>query len=72
MTREQVEAVLKGIKDRYLDQDIVSLHQVKDITTDAGKVAVRVVQGYPAGSYRDELAAEINWDYETTCHCQST
>ena len=59
MTREQVEAVLKGIKDRYLDQDIVSLHQVKDITTDAGKVAVRVVQGYPAGSYRDELAAEI-------------
>ncbi|QTR49175.1 iron-sulfur cluster carrier protein ApbC [Candidatus Thiothrix anitrata] len=60
MTREQVEAVLKGIKDRYLDQDIVSLHQVKDITTEAGKVAVRVVQGYPAGSYRDELADEIN------------
>lgn len=59
MTREQVEAVLKGIKDRYLDQDIVSLHQVKDITTDNGKVAVQVVQGYPAGSYRNELAAEI-------------
>lgn len=59
MTREQVEAVLKGIKDRYLDQDIVSLHQVKDITTDNGKVAVRIVQGYPAGSYRDELAADI-------------
>jgi ATP-binding protein involved in chromosome partitioning len=59
MTREQVEALLKGIKDRYLDQDIVSLHQVKDITVANGKVAVRVVQGYPAGSYRDELAAEI-------------
>ncbi|OQX06163.1 MAG: Fe-S-binding ATPase [Thiothrix lacustris] len=59
MTREQVEAVLKGIKDRYLEQDIVSLHQVKDITTDNGKVAVHIVQGYPAGSYRDELAAEI-------------
>lgn len=59
MTREQVEAVLQGIKDRYLDQDIVSLHQVKDISTDNGKVAVRVVQGYPAGGYRDELAAEI-------------
>jgi ATP-binding protein involved in chromosome partitioning len=59
MTREQVEAVLQGIKDRYLDQDIVSLHQVKDISTDNGKVAVRVVQGYPAGGYRDELAAEM-------------
>jgi ATP-binding protein involved in chromosome partitioning len=59
MTREQVEVLLKGIKDRYLDQDIVSLHQVKDITVEAGKVAVRVVQGYPAGTYRDEVAAEI-------------
>lgn len=59
MTREQVETLLKGIKDRYLDQDIVGLNQVKDITVDGGKVAVRVVQGYPAGGYRDELAAEI-------------
>ncbi len=59
MTREQVEALLKGIKDRYLDQSIVELNQVKDITVDGGKVAVRIVQGYPAGGYRDELAAEI-------------
>lgn len=59
MTREQVEELLKGMKDRYLDQSIVELNQVKDITVDGGKVAVRVVQGYPAGGYRDELAAEI-------------
>ena len=59
ITREQVEALLKGITDRYLEQDIVSLHQVKDISVDGGKVAVRVVQGYPAGNYRDELATEI-------------
>ena len=59
MTRDQVEALLKGIKDRYLEQDIVSLHQVKDISVEGGKVAVSVVQGYPAGNYRDELAAEI-------------
>ncbi len=59
MTRDQVEALLKGIKDRYLDQDIVSLHQVKDITVDGGKVAVNVVQGYPTGEYRAELQAEI-------------
>ncbi|EIJ33411.1 iron-sulfur cluster carrier protein ApbC [Thiothrix nivea] len=59
MTREQVETLLKEIKDRYLEQDIVSLNQVKDITVDGGKVAVRVVQGYPAGGYRDELAVEI-------------
>ena len=34
VTREQVEAVLKGVQDRYLQQDIVSLNQVKDINTD--------------------------------------
>lgn len=59
MTRDQVETLLKGIKDRYLEQDIVSLHQVKDISVEGGNVAVSVVQGYPAGNYRDELAAEI-------------
>lgn len=59
VTREQVETLLKGVSDRYLNEDIVSLNQVKDINVDGDKVAVRVVQGYPAGSYRDELASEI-------------
>lgn len=59
MTREQVEAVLKGVTDRYLEKDIVSANQVKDITIDGDKVAVRVVQGYPAGNYRNEMADTI-------------
>lgn len=60
VTREQVEELLKGINDRYLNEDIVSLNQIKDIEVDGGKVAVRVVQGYPAGNYRNELADEIS------------
>lgn len=59
MTREQVEAVLQGITDRYLEKDIVAANEVKDIKVEGGKVAVRVVQGYPAGDYRNELAAQI-------------
>ncbi len=59
VTREQVEAVLKGVQDRYLQQDIVSLNQVKEINTDGEQVSVRVVQGYPTGEYRVELAKEI-------------
>ncbi|MEZ5450908.1 MAG: iron-sulfur cluster carrier protein ApbC [Thiolinea sp.] len=59
MTRDQVEALLSEVQDRYLEQDIVSTKQVKGIEVDGGKVSVRIVQGYPSGHYRDELKAEI-------------
>jgi ATP-binding protein involved in chromosome partitioning len=59
LTKEQVEDLLKEVQDRYLEQDIVSLNQVKALEVTGDKVFVRVVQGYPAGSYRDELATEI-------------
>ncbi|HIQ07785.1 MAG TPA: iron-sulfur cluster carrier protein ApbC [Thiotrichaceae bacterium] len=59
ISKEQVEALLKEVNDRYLEQDIVSLNQVKTIEVDGAKVFIRIQQGYPAGSYRDELAAEV-------------
>ncbi|MGB1008962.1 MAG: iron-sulfur cluster carrier protein ApbC [Thiolinea sp.] len=59
VTRDQVEALLSGVQDRYLEQDIVAAKQVKDIQTDGDKVSVRIVQGYPTGSYQAELAAEV-------------
>lgn len=59
VSKEQVEALLKEVNDRYLEQDIVTLNQVKAIDINDGKVFVRVQHGYPAGEYRDELAAEI-------------
>ena len=59
ISKEQVEGLLKEINDRYLDKDIVTLNQVKSIDIDDSKVFVRIQQGYPAGSYRDELAVEI-------------
>ena len=67
VSKEQVESLLKEINDRYLEQDIVTLKQVKSIDiNDNGKVFVRVQQGYPAGSYRDELAAEIKEKLESS------
>lgn len=67
VSKEQIEALLKEINDRYLEQDIVTLKQVKAIDiNDDGKVFVRVQQGYPAGSYRDELAAEIKEKLESS------
>ena len=59
ISTEQVETLLKDVKDRYLEKDIVSLKQVKSIDIDGDKVFVRIEQGYPAGSYRNEISAEI-------------
>jgi ATP-binding protein involved in chromosome partitioning len=59
VSRDQVEALLSEVQDRYLEQDLVSARLVKDISTDGGRVSVRIVLGYPAGSYRDELKSEV-------------
>lgn len=59
VTQEQVKALLGEINDRYLEMDIVTANQVKSIDINDGRVFVRVQQGYPAGSYRDEMAQEI-------------
>jgi len=59
LSKEQAESLLKEIQDRYLEQDIVSLGQVKALEIEGEKAFVRIVQGYPAGTYRDELATEI-------------
>ncbi len=59
ISTQQVETLLKGINDRYLEKDIVSLKQVQSIDIDAGKVSVQITQGYPSGDYRSEIATEI-------------
>ena len=59
VTKEQIEALLGEINDRYLEKDIVAANQVKSIDINEGRVFVRIQQGYPAGTYRDEMAQEI-------------
>ena len=59
VTRAQVEALLSQIQDRYLEQDLVSAKAVKSIEIEGDTVAVRLVQGYPAGHYRDELKQQV-------------
>ncbi|MEE9304216.1 MAG: iron-sulfur cluster carrier protein ApbC [Thiotrichaceae bacterium] len=64
VSKEQIEALLTEINDRYLEKDIVSLKQVKAVDIDNGNVFIRIQQGYPAGTYRDELATEIKQKLE--------
>ncbi|MGH8503489.1 MAG: iron-sulfur cluster carrier protein ApbC [Gammaproteobacteria bacterium] len=59
ITREQVEAALKGVIDPHSGKDLISEKSIADIAIDAGRVRVNVVLGYPAKSFTDELAARV-------------
>ncbi|MBA2410974.1 MAG: iron-sulfur cluster carrier protein ApbC [Gammaproteobacteria bacterium] len=59
ISREQVEAALKGVIDPHSGTDLVSEKSIADIAIDGGRVKVHVVLGYPAKGFRDELAARV-------------
>ncbi|GAA0400428.1 iron-sulfur cluster carrier protein ApbC [Cocleimonas flava] len=59
VTREQIDTVLQGIQERYLEKDLVAANMVKDVEIKGDTVFVHIEQNYPSGGYRDELADEI-------------
>ncbi len=59
VAREQVETLLKEIRDPYVGKDLVASKAVKDIQIDGGKVGVKIVLGYPAKGFREELARQV-------------
>ena len=59
VTNEQVESALKQYTDPYLGKDPVTAGVVKDITIDGDKVSVKIVLGYPAYGFVDELTEEL-------------
>nr|CAA6824053.1 MAG: Scaffold protein for [4Fe-4S] cluster assembly ApbC, MRP-like [uncultured Thiotrichaceae bacterium] len=65
VSRDQVEALLSEVQDRYVEQDLVSAKLVKDINTDGDNVSVNIVLGYPAAGYHDELKAEVQAKLES-------
>ena len=59
ITRDQIDALLKQVKDKYVENDLISAKMIKDVEINGSNVTVSIEQNYPAGSYRDELAAEV-------------
>ena len=59
LSRLQIETALKEIEDRYLEKDLVTAGEVKDIRIDGDKVAVDLVFGYPAKGYMEEVEAAV-------------
>ncbi len=59
VSKDQIEAKLATYIDPYLEKDLVSTKCVKEISIDGDKATVKVVLGFPASGYRDDLAARL-------------
>ncbi|HET7921288.1 MAG TPA: iron-sulfur cluster carrier protein ApbC [Gammaproteobacteria bacterium] len=59
ISREQIEAALRGFQEPYLGTDLVSANAVRDIRTEGGDVTVWIELGYPAGDWPDALAGKL-------------
>lgn len=60
LTREKVEAAIKGWTDPYMGQDLITAEAVQAIDVDGERVRIRVVLGYPANGWRGECAAQLS------------
>ena len=56
ITRESVEAAIKGYVDPYLETDLVSAKAIRNIQIDGPAVTVSVALGFPAKGHADQLA----------------
>ncbi len=59
LTKENVEAALKGFTDPYLQKDLVAANCIKSIDIDGDKGAIEVALGFPAQTYQPQLAEEL-------------
>jgi len=58
-SKDQIEAKLATYVDPYLEKDLVSTKCIKEISIDGDTATVKVVLGFPASGYRDDLAAKL-------------
>ncbi|MCO6411866.1 MAG: iron-sulfur cluster carrier protein ApbC [Thiogranum sp.] len=59
VTQQQIESKIKEYIDPYMEKDLVATKSVRNIMIEGDQVVVDVVLGFPAGGYRDELAAKL-------------
>ena len=59
VTKEQVEAAIKGYLEPNLEQDLVSAGCVKGIEIEGDQVKVKVAIGFPAKSVVADIAAKV-------------
>ena len=60
ISREQIEQILSGIQDPYVNQDLIGAKSVKEINTDNDTVSITIELGYPAEGYKQELSDKVS------------
>ena len=56
VSQQQIESAIKEYIDPYLEKDLVTAGDVKDIAIDGDTVKIKIVLGYPAYGYVDKMA----------------
>lgn len=59
ITKDQIEAAIKGYVEPHLMKDLVAAKSIKGIEIDGDKVKVDVVLGFPANGIQDEVANAV-------------
>jgi len=59
VSKDQIEAQLATYIDPYLEKDLVAAKSVKDISIDGDTATVKIVLGFPAAGYHDDLTAKL-------------
>ncbi len=59
LSREQIETKLKEYIDPFMGKDLIVTKCVRNVMIEGDQVVVDVVLGFPAESYREELAAKL-------------
>ena len=59
ITRESVEAAIKGYVDPYLETDLVSAKAIRNIQIEGPAVTVSIALGFPAKGHADQLSESI-------------
>ena len=64
ITQAQVEEAIAGYTEPHLEKDLVAAKSVKGVDIDGGKVAVKVVLGFPAKGVQQEIADAVKAQVE--------
>ncbi len=59
LSRAQVESAISEYIDPWLETDLLSAKCVKDISTADGKVNIKIVLGFPAAGYQQDLEQQL-------------
>lgn len=59
VTKENVEAALKGFTDPYLQKNLIAANCIKNIDIVGAQVTIEVALGFPAKRYQPKLAVDL-------------